>query len=141
MNKALLSVFIVLNLVQLEAASPDPEVQHLPAYEVKSTPLGFIGIRVKINPGLFGSGSESARIKEMVIQEIIPGSPAERAGLHPKDHLIRIDSHRVEEMTLGSLRQLLGSKEVGDLIVLEITTPPSHTGRTVELLLGRNKTK
>jgi len=54
----------------------------------------------------------------LVIAGVIPGSPAERAGLAPGDVLVRIDQRPFSSRT--DLYQRIWAHEPGDMIVLEV---------------------
>jgi C-terminal processing protease CtpA/Prc len=105
---------------------------------VKAGPLAFIGIRCAVTVGFFGFVSSDARIKDLVILDVLADSPAQRAGLLARDRVLRIDGVPVTDCTVGDLRRI-GEKEKGDRIEFEVSSPDSKAPRSVEVTLGVRK--
>jgi S1-C subfamily serine protease len=74
---------------------------------------------------------EPAAQKGVLIAEVIPGSPAELAGLQRGDIILKIDSQEVN--TLTELTRLVRDQEPGDRVELEIRRGGETTTLSVEL--------
>jgi C-terminal processing protease CtpA/Prc len=105
---------------------------------VKAGPLGFIGVRLSVEMGLFGLVSSNAHIKGLVISEVLKDSAAERAGLIVQDTILQIDRVPVTHYTISSLREI-GDKEKGDTIEFTVRGPDAKVPRVVQVTLGARK--
>ena len=86
--------------------------------EVSSEPQPYIGIsmatiteEIRRTYGLPATG--------VYVNQVVPGSPAERAGIVLEDIITALDGERIE--TREQLAELVQEKKVGDTIVLSIT--------------------
>lgn len=58
-----------------------------------------------------------------LVRQVVPGSPADEAGLQPDDRILRVDGR---ELTQGSqLAQIIRGRQSGDTLVLNVSTPGS----------------
>lgn len=123
------------------AADPSPgqDVQRMPAFRVKSSPLGLVGIKATLDLSDKASGSQPARLRSMTIQSIMAGSPAEHAGLRARDRVESIDGRAISEMSLADLQELIGSKKIGDSIVFVATSPRGGAQRRATMTLAPAK--
>jgi C-terminal processing protease CtpA/Prc len=122
------------------AATPtDGDVQHMAPYQVTNSPLGYMGIRVKID--LDSSGSDQAKIKSMIVSHVLAHSSAEQAGVRAEDRIVAIDGRPVTEMSIDDLKGLLGSKRNGDSISVEARSPRSSASKVFVLTFGQNEKK
>jgi S1-C subfamily serine protease len=72
-----------------------------------------------IEPGKLGLMPQpGAGGKEVVVAQVLPGSPANKAGLEAKDVITAIDDQPVED--LRKFRSLLGRYVAGDTIKLSV---------------------
>jgi len=141
MKARLLFSFLLLAGVAVQEMPAADEVLELPPYVVKGTPLGFIGVKhVTVTVGMLGMFSERAKIKGLVVDEVIADSPAQKAGLVPKDKVLRIDGTLVSELSIRDLKKY-SEKEVGEKIVMEVRGADQQTSRTVEVIAGRKPKK
>jgi serine protease Do len=69
---------------------------------------GYLGVQIRLNPD--GKG--------ILIQEILPDSAASKAGLKPKDIILKIDG--TEPTSLKEFIGILDLKQPGDQVTLEI---------------------
>jgi C-terminal processing protease CtpA/Prc len=105
---------------------------------VKAGPLGFIGVRLTASTGFLGMVSENAHLKDLVIIDVLKGSPAERAGLSAQDQILKIDGVPVTGLTIRGLREI-GDKERGDIVELTVRSPQAKEPRVVQVTLGARK--
>ncbi len=54
-----------------------------------------------------------------IVAQVVPGSPAERAGVRPGDLIIRFGGHPID--SVRSLVSVVRSRERGDRVVMEVT--------------------
>jgi S1-C subfamily serine protease len=73
-----------------------------------------------------------------VIVEVMPDSPAERAGLQEGDVILAVDSQKLD--VENDLADLIADYEPGDTVTLEIQ-PPSEEAYEVTVELGRHPEK
>jgi membrane-associated protease RseP (regulator of RpoE activity) len=84
--------------------SKDEEVVKLDTFVVVAPPLGFIGVKhFKAMVGLLGVVSKNAKLKGLLITEVIDDSPAQRAGLKANDKVLQIDGRPISEYSFNSL--------------------------------------
>lgn len=62
----------------------------------------------------------------LVVEDVAPGRPAERAGIHKGDRIVKLNGRRVADLKPGEPRELMGKPEV-----LKITV--ERDGQTIEL--------
>ena len=86
----------------------------------------YLGVRYKI------ISRQLALINEVpqgaYVQEIVPGSPAEKAGIKPEDIITQFDDKKIIEDD-GGLAKIIAEKKVGDRVSIEIW----RNGETVRL--------
>jgi C-terminal processing protease CtpA/Prc len=135
----LLSVFLLVSAGVRASPQDDAPVRMAPV-SVTAGPLGFLGIKcdVDADAGFFGHVSNTTRIKGMVIAEVIRNSPAQAAGLMPKDRVLQIDGTPITDYTIGALKGVRG-KEKGDKMVFVVCDADSRIPRTVEITVGALK--
>lgn len=78
--------------------------------------IGFVGEEVEIHERRMGIKLKAK--KGVAISEVIPNSPAEKAGLKPLDVIVGVDNRPVE--TMAGLRKVLYSYRLGDKAMLKI---------------------
>ncbi len=66
---------------------------------------------------------------------VIPGSPADKAGIQANDIILEVDGKKIDDTT--SLQSIVGSKNVGDKIKLKILSKGSE--KTIEATLEESK--
>jgi len=76
--------------------------------------------------------ADHAQHEGLVVQQVMPGSPAERAGLRQGDVITRIDSRPVEDHE--TLVNVLSRHQVGDRLDLQIMR--NGQNRTMQVTLG-----
>jgi C-terminal processing protease CtpA/Prc len=130
-----------LALVFLPAARCEPSSKEQPVVmapvAVNAGPLGYLGITfdLDVDAGLFSRVSDTTRIKAMVVAAITKGSPAEAAGLVPKDRVLRIDGITITQYTIGALKGIR-EKEKGDKAEFVVVAAGSNAVRTVDVIVG-----
>lgn len=82
----------------------------------KNVYIGFTGTEVEVYERQFGVDLKADR--GVIVIEVVPGSPADKAGLKALDVLIQIDNEPIESMT--NLRKLLYNYRIGDSATLTI---------------------
>lgn len=71
--------------------------------------------------GLSRTGIQLARVGDAVrAMQVLPGSPAAKAGVREQDELLAIDGRTMDAWTLESVSELFESGEVGRKVALEI---------------------
>ncbi len=89
-----------------------------------SSPVGFMGVIAVAGDPLVGAGRDSASSRlPLMITRVLPGSPADAAGIRPGDQLLALDGRPVASM-----------EQVADLIA---ASPP---GREVRVRVLREGT-
>lgn len=79
---------------------------------------GDIGVRVQTITPLLASGLKLSRDRGVLLADVLPGSPAARAGLKPGDFVMSFDGKAMENGR--QLQVSLYRKFVGDLVTLEV---------------------
>ena len=79
------------------------------------------------------------RAPRLEVLAVAPGSPAERSGVRPGDHVVRIGAHEVEELHSQVDAELLLAGAVGEEVALFVQSPDADGPRTIELVLERAK--
>jgi len=127
-----LGVLVAFGQLNLAAA----EVQQMPAYKVKASPLGLIGLTMDLD--IAGASTDPAKqpIRSMMVKKVLAGSPAEQAGMHAKDTILAIDGQAIPGMSRAALQDLIGAKNVGDPITFDVTGYKSPLRKTITLTVG-----
>ena len=86
-----------------------PTIQQLVAQG--SIVTAYLGIRGRDNP--YGAGAE--------IVEIVPGGPADQAGLKPDDIIVSVDGESMQG--ISDLQHTIRSKEIGQTISITYQSP------------------
>lgn len=55
-----------------------------------------------------------------IVEQVLPGGPADRAGLRPGDHIVTVETDSVAEWEPGQVRILLIDRPAGDQVVLTV---------------------
>jgi C-terminal processing protease CtpA/Prc len=83
----------------------------------KVPPLPFLGVRTKAEKG------------KLLVEEVVPNSPAGKAGLKKGDLIATMDGHPVDEP--NDLMEAIGNKSVGEELALQV----EREGKTLDLKL------
>lgn len=107
---------------------------------VTAGPLGYLGITfdLDVDAGFFSRVSDKTRIKAMVIAAVAKDSPAELAGLMPKDRVLKIDGIAITEYTIGALKGMR-EKEKGDRAEFVVSAQGTGVQRTVGVVVATRK--
>ena len=70
----------------------------------------------------------------VVIVEVVPGSPAEEAGLQVGDLIVEVGDQGITSD--GNLAALIGKHQPGDRVTLQIQRPDDQEPRAVRVTLG-----
>jgi len=117
--------------------SKSDKVEKLNPFVVEGSPLGFIGVKhVTLAVGLLGMVSPSGRIKSLVVDEVIAGSPADQAGLKPKDNVLKIDGACITDLSIRELRKY-ADREIGEHLTMEVRGSGEASPRTLQIVAGR----
>jgi C-terminal processing protease CtpA/Prc len=127
---------LFLALAAISAAKAESPVVMAPI-AVTAGPLGYLGITfdLDVDVGLFSRVSDATRIKSMVVSAVTRHSPAEMAGLMPKDRVLRIDGVAISGYTIGALKGIR-EKEKGDKATFVVESPGSKAERTIDVVVG-----
>jgi S1-C subfamily serine protease len=87
-------------------------------------PTGFLGLGVSDSQG--GSGA--------LVQRVIPGGPAQQAGLNPGDRIVSVDNNPVNSAT--ALTDLLDQHHPGDTVALGVQSGIGGGPRTENVTLA-----
>jgi serine protease Do len=79
---------------------------------------GAIGILAREITPTLANGLGLARRSGVILEDVVPGSSAERSGLHPGDILLAVDGRAFQDAR--TLSVLLFQKEVGDVTAFKI---------------------
>jgi C-terminal processing protease CtpA/Prc len=102
--------------------------------------MGFAGalaqgddVAVPAAPGPAGIGAAMIeRNGAAVINEVLPGSPAEKAGLQAQETIVWVDYRDVAGMTLEEIVNLIRG-EPGTHVAITVISPGNHKSRTFDL--------
>lgn len=105
---------------------------------VAAGPMGFIGIkRASVRMGISALfGPRRAKLKQLIVDEVVVDSPAARAGIRAHDKIVRIDGRAINEYSLNSLLEL-SQKSPGETIYVDVQSPHEHAPRAVTVIVGR----
>lgn len=78
----------------------------------------WIGVYVNANVTVEVNGNKKTKTVELSIEDVIEGTPAEKAGLKKGDIILRADDTVVKE--LADLTRVINKKEVGEKLELHI---------------------
>lgn len=81
-----------------------------------AAPQGWVGIVLSIDAE---DGTPKSRINSVVIETVVPSSPAAKAGLAAGDVILEIEGHDVANITADVLKTSL-KKSVGETVHLKI---------------------
>ena len=102
-------------------ATADRWSYYIPASEyeayLEQSENAYVGIGVTIQAAEDGSG--------FLILEVVPGGPAQEAGIQVKDLLIRVEDTDVRSMTVSEVRNLVKGKE-GTSVSLTVLRQGTH---------------
>ena len=87
---------------------------------------------VLVDTGYTGEGARVSEVSEEVPEPIVPGGPADRAGIRPGEVILRVDGSRIDssEHLIVTLR----AKQIGDEVELVVRGTDGQE-RTVSLVL------
>jgi S1-C subfamily serine protease len=113
-------VLFGLALIARAGEPPTPPTKLAPV-TVNETPFGWLGIeRVHFRPGLLAILNKSTKLKVLFIDSVVSDSPAHKAGILPKDEVLKIDGVSIRNISIKEMTQLLTEKEVGEVIAFEV---------------------
>jgi putative serine protease PepD len=118
---AALPVEVLAPLVKRARENPDPPLKE----EAKPTPAhGFLGVR------------QDPQEQECVVGEIVPRSPAEKAGLRPGDVITKADDKDIDGF--DDLLKFLQATKPGDKVRLTVkrTVADGQAFKEIEVTLG-----
>jgi len=101
---------------------------------VKAVPLGSFGFSVRVKWSV-----ETARVEKIIIDEVLPDSPADQAGIGVSTTIEKIDGRPVREFTAtfdsgSDLNKALINRKPGDRITLEVLPVGAARPRIVTLV-------
>lgn len=100
----------------------------------------YLGIRLCGHPGEAwieaGPGFMLAQERGALITQVVPGSPAEAAGLQPGDLILSVDGEELDEGT--NLTTLIQARKPGDTVTLSLRRSDQAETVQVSLELGEN---
>ncbi len=116
-------------------AELDPHTHFVSAAERKA-------LRARASGGVTGMSvalRKDGRSHEprLEVLAVAPGSPAEREGVRPGDHVVRIGARECDELQSQIDAELLLAGAVGDEVALFVQSPDSDGPREIELVLER----
>lgn len=117
---ALLAGLVLCGSAALTRADDDKDKKMDDKKAEPAAKRGFLGIRFQAGEG------------EIKIEDVVPDSPAEKAGLKPGDVVVRVDKKDVKDE--GTLRELIGSHKPGDKVSIEIKRDGKE--QTMDVTLG-----
>lgn len=108
-------------------------LDHLKRY--KKVRRGFIGVQVmSLTPEIAARAGRNTTEGALVV-EVMPGSPALRAGLRRGDIIIRVNNQNIANS--GELVELLGEAAIGSTVQLNVW----RSGRTISLSIRLEERK
>lgn len=125
---------------QLMRVGIDSMLAHLDPYTNYFSEAQMVQVRMGVRGGWDGIGVELMRHNDqIVIEQLIEGTPAEQKGLRVGDVLLKIDGTDLEDRAIDDIAQTLQGK-AGTTVTLEVVRP--STGKRRKLTLERtNVTK
>lgn len=118
---------------QLMRVGIDSMLATLDPYTNYFSEAQMVQVRMGVKGGWDGIGVELARNKkQIVIGELIGGTPAEQNDLRVGDVLLAIDGTGLEDRALGDISQTLQGK-AGTKVTIEVLRPSSGEQRTLTL--------
>ncbi|MGH1336625.1 MAG: S41 family peptidase [Aureispira sp.] len=118
---------------QLMRVGIDSMLATLDPYTNYFSEAQMVQVRMGVKGGWDGIGVELARNKDqVVIGELIGGTPAEQNDLRVGDVLLEIDGTGLEDRALGDISQTLQGK-AGTKVTIEVLRPSSGEQRTLTL--------
>ena len=76
-------------------------------------------VRYGVLPIVFEEKADQYNLrKRVLIKSVVPGSPADRGGLRPKDEIVSLDGTGIE--TLNQTRDLIFFKNPGDFVLFKV---------------------
>jgi carboxyl-terminal processing protease len=96
----------------------------LDPYSAYLTPDQLHEVYAQIDGNFVGLGIElKAKDADLWIVRVIPGSPAEQAGIRPGDHILSVDGQPTARLSTDRAANLLQG-EAGTMVTLVLSTPP-----------------
>lgn len=117
---ALLAGLVLFGSAALSRADDDKDKKMDDKKPEPAAQRGYLGIRFQVAEG------------EIRIDEVMPDSPAEKAGLKEGDVVVRVDKKEVKAE--GSMREIVGSHKPGDKVTIDIKREGKE--QTLEVTLG-----
>jgi hypothetical protein len=117
----------------------DDKTEALAPYLVGDDHVGCFGMSLRVRKDIF-----TKQVATITIFEVLPNSPAEKAGLEPLTSIRQIDGRPVEEFIASfkkgsDLNRKLMRRNPGDRITLEILMPGSTVPTVVTMTEGTAK--
>ncbi len=100
-----------------------------PAQESEDAPRAWIGVGVGEVCGRTADGATLSCIREPVVQSVVIGSPADRAGLMPGDTVVSIDG---AHLATAAGDRALSALQAGRAVVLVVARGPQRMTVTLE---------
>ncbi|NBD37394.1 MAG: PDZ domain-containing protein [Verrucomicrobia bacterium] len=112
-------------------------VGSLDPYSVYLSPRDFSDFELQSQQQYIGIGVEIERLQERVtLVTVLPGGPAEKAGLLAGDRILEVDGTDVREAGVGKVSDLLRGEE-GAPVRIEVERPASSESLTFQLDRGQ----
>lgn len=122
---------------QLMRVGIDSMLAHLDPYTNYFSEAQMVQVRMGVRGGWDGIGVELMRYNDqIVIEQLIEGTPAEKKGLRVGDVLLKIDGTELEDRAIDDIAQTLQGK-AGTNVTLDVMRP--STGKRRKLTLERTK--
>lgn len=81
-----------------------------------------------------GMNLQSVPVDRVLVQSVVPGSPADQAGIGPGDLLLSVDGHAVSSP--GDVYHILSGLQPGDAVTLRLQQGPVSITAQVQLAAG-----
>lgn len=86
-------------------------------FTVQAEDKGYMGFSIKTSI----SGIFKPKLKQVLVKEVITGSPADKAGLKPGNQIIEIDGCKIPGCPVEKAKSLMNKKK-GNALILLIAT-------------------
>jgi serine protease Do len=93
---------------------------------------GYIGISLQQLDKTLSEGLGMKVDKGVMVREVLPGTPAEKAGLQPKDVIVEFNGKPVKEMQ--KFRMMVGNTPVGSSIPIAVLRDGKRKDLTIDIV-------